>query len=235
MNLGGNDDTGSVDITVTASPALPRRVTSDQITIEMPQRPKRIGEKLETEFIDDLAFSAPRIIQRGKLVAFSYCVDGSGIEAGTYVGQLIVGGPEGVEPATLAVTVNRKDGVWFWIGWVGAGLLAFALLALRDVTSKSKSEQGSKKWNKALRKTLRDYGGFWGPTVIGVGAALAAMYQVYAGDVSWGADPLSSILALAGTAISAAGLGTFISSVSSGAGSDGPATDSEDKTDDTTA
>jgi hypothetical protein len=46
------------------------------------------------------------------------------------------------------------------------------------------------------------------------------MVQIYENDVSWGANGFSSVIALAGTAISAAGLGTFLSSLGKGS-SDG--------------
>jgi hypothetical protein len=221
LNLGGNSDTGSIDITVGASPVLPESATPDQITLEVPKRFKRSGDKAETEFIDLLQFSTPRIINRGSLIGFSLCVDPDHLEAGSYVGQVIVGGPVGVEPATLAVTVNKQNGTLFWVGWAAAGLLAGVLLLLQAARTPydeyvKKNTGGNtkpKKLWKAIKETVVDVMGFVLPALIGIALALAAMYQIYAGDPAWGADSLSSVIALVGTAITAAGLGAFISSI----------------------
>jgi hypothetical protein len=84
--------------------------------------------------------------------------------------------------------------------------------------SKAKLDEEGKNWSdkkhlRALGAALADPFGFWAPTLIALAAALAAMTQVYGTDVAWGGDALSSLIALAGTAITAAGLGTFISSL----------------------
>jgi hypothetical protein len=39
------------------------------------------------------------------------------------------------------------------------------------------------------------------------------MLQVYDANPSWGADTIASLLALGGTALAAAGVGTFLSSL----------------------
>jgi hypothetical protein len=214
MNMGGLRGTGMTDITVTASPALPETVKPEDITIDVPQRFARTGSGLSTSYLPEPTFSLPRILEHGKLVAFTLCVDANQIGAGTYVGQVIVGGPLGVQPATVAITLNAKDETEFIIGLIGAILVAFALMLLRGMKLNHVQVGGNQRtFPEALQVTLKEYMGFWGATIIGIGAAVAAMLQVYDSNVSWGADSISSLLALGGTAISAAGLGTFISSL----------------------
>jgi hypothetical protein len=88
-------------------------------------------------------------------------------------------------------------------------LLLFRAVKLGQDAAKGKKPE----WQTLTVKYLTDPTNFWGPTLIAIGAAVGAMLQVYDGDVAWGADFLSAALALAGTALSAAGLGTFLSSI----------------------
>jgi hypothetical protein len=214
MNMGGLRGTGTTDIAIAASPALPSTVTSEDITVDIPKRFARTGPGLTTQYLPEPVFSPPRILQHGTLIAFTLCVDASHVDAGSYVGQVIVGGPTGVQPATIAVTLNAKDEVKFIVGLVLAGLIAVLLLFLRSVKVHMEKLDASKQTLKnAIGPTLKDALGFWAPTIIAVGAALVAMFQIYDSNVSWGADTTSSLIALGGTAISAAGLGTFLSSL----------------------
>lgn len=218
MNMGGLRGTGSTDIAITASPALPETVSSEDITVDIPKRFARTGPGLTTQYLPEPEFSKPRILQHGTLIAFTLCVDASHIDAGSYVGQVIVGGPAGVQPATVAITLNAKDETKFIVGMVLAGIIAFGLLFFHGVkVRRDKQPAGTTNpVTKALGETVTDIVGFWAPTVIAIGAALVAMLQVYDSSVSWGADSTSSLIALGGTAISAAGLGTFLSSLKSG-------------------
>jgi hypothetical protein len=214
MNMGGLRGTGETDITVTASPALPETVKPQDIAIDVPQRFARTGAGLSTSYLPEPTFSLPRILEHGKLVAFTLCVNANQIGAGTYVGQVIVGGPVGVQPATIAITLNAKDETEFIVGLIGAVIVAFALMLMRGMKLNHVQVDGDQRtFPEALQVTLKEYMGFWGATIIGIGAAVAAMLQVYDSNVSWGADSISSLLALMGTAISAAGVGTFISSL----------------------
>lgn len=220
MNMGSLRGVGETDITVSASPALPKTVTPRDITLAVPKRFERSGTGLSTAYLAEPTFSRPRILAQGKLIAFTLCEDASDINAGSYVGQVIVGGPPGVQSATVAITLNAKNESFFRWGIGLAALLAFGLLFLRgfkvnfDTRKSDDTLQAAEKTpTKAAAVTVKDYLGFWAPTLIGVGGAIAAMLSVYDADVSWGADTVSSGLALGGTAISAAGLGTFLSSL----------------------
>jgi len=271
INIGGARGIGTTDITVTASPALPSSVTPEQITLDIPKRFVRTGQGLPPVYLPNPTFSMPRILEHGTLVAFTLCVDASKISAGSYIGQVIVGGHPGIQPATVAITLNAKDEVEFIVGLVLAAIAAFLLLVLRgmkvnldklkateaaaeatikearakeklalvkgaraqergenDVVAaekmveeeeKGRAEAASmcvnqrKPVGKAIADTAKDPLGFWAPTLVAVGAAVVAMLQVYDANASWGADTIASLLALGGTAITAAGVGTFLSSL----------------------
>jgi hypothetical protein len=216
INMGGLRGVGTTDIAVTATPALPPSVTPDQITLEIPKRPERSGATLNTAYLPSPTFSRPRILEEGKIIAFTMCLDASHTGAGSYVGQVIIGGPEGVQPTTVAVTLNAKNHTAYLIGLILAAVAALVLLFLRGVKlGYDTLTEGSnaQRVRTAAGNTLKDPFGFWVPTVIGIGAAVFAMAQVYDSNVSWGADTVSSLIALGGTAISAAGLGTFLSSL----------------------
>src|SRR6202035_4045763 len=160
-------------------------------------------------------FSKPRILQHGTLIAFTLCVDASHTDAGSYVGQVIVGGPKGVQPATVAVTLNAKDESKFIVGIVLAGLLALLLLFIRGVKVRMEKPgtpeqpavdsqpaipaQPALTLSQAALATGLDIIGFWVPTPFAVAAALVAIFQVYDANPSWGADATSSLIALGGT------------------------------------
>ncbi len=215
MNMGGLRGTGTTDIAIAASPALPASVSSEEITVDIPKRFARTGPGLTTQYLPEPEFSKPRILQHGTLIAFTLCVDARHIDAGSYVGQVIVGGPVGVQPATVAVTLNAKDEGKFILGMVLAGIVAVLLLLFRGIKIHMEKlpEGTTKNLRNALLPTVTDFVGFVAPTVVAVAAALVALLQVYDSNVSWGADSISSLIALGGTAISAAGLGTFLSSL----------------------
>jgi hypothetical protein len=217
MNMGGLRGTGTTDIAIAASPALPTSVTSEEITVDIPKRFARNGPGLTTQYLPEPEFSKPRILQHGTLIAFTLCVNASHTPAGSYVGQVIVGGPKGVQPATIAVTLNAKDEIEFIVGSIVAGVIAVLLLLLRGIKVRMEKPVATNETaptaGKALGITLKDLLGFWVPTIVAVAAALVAMLQVYDANSSWGADATSSLIALGGTALSAAGLGTFLSSL----------------------
>lgn len=213
INMGGLRGTGMTDITVNASPPLPQSVSPEEITIEAPKRIARNESGLSTAYLPDPTFSKPRIIEHGKVIAFTMCVDASEASAGSYVGQIIVGGPEGIKPATVAVTLKAKDSELFTFGIVLAGILALALLAIRSIKMDYEKLGEPKTLWPAVVATAKDILRFWVPTVFAIGAAVVAMIQVYDSNVAWGADTTASLIALGGTAVSAAGVGSFLSSL----------------------
>jgi hypothetical protein len=219
INMGDTKGWGQSDIVVGASPALRPRVRPSQITIHVPKRFERSGDNLTSEYLRRPIFTRRRILERGKLVAFTLCINMDGAQAGTYVGQLIVGGPGKIQPATIAVTINVKNRTLFLQGLAVAILLAFALL-LALATKKRWDVIDSKKTPKcppclatAMGQALTDAWGFWLPTAIAIVAAGVAMYQVWDNTVAWGADTGASLIALGGTTLSAAGIGSFLTSI----------------------
>jgi hypothetical protein len=211
INVGGGEGTASTDIVLTASPALAATITPPLITIDIPQRFRRSGNKLATEYLPDPTFSSPRIIESRKVISFRLCFDTNKVAPGSYIGQVVVSAP-GIQPATVAVTLNDKNTWLFVFGGIGAVLAAFTLLWFQAAQTKWQQQAAAEKSvRKALREPFSDLFRFWGPTVFAILAAAAAMWQVYSADPAWGADWGTSVIALVGTAIAAAGLGTLLS------------------------
>jgi hypothetical protein len=221
VNVSQDEGSANVDIVVAASPALPGKVTAEDIKIEVPQRPRRTNEKIATEFLPRPMATKPIIIEGRKSIAFSLCFDNAHIEAGTYAGQVIVGAP-GFQQAAVTVTVNDKNSLLFYRGLALAIFVAVLLLIYQagEVAWQKQKEEKDKDPNApdpstraALKVPLCDLFGFWGPTLLAAGAAVVATWGVYSTDLAWGADKGSSIIALIGTALAAAGLGTLLSGV----------------------
>jgi len=62
INIGGARGIGTTDIVVTASPALPSRVTPERITLDIPKRFVRTGQGLPPVYLPNPTFSVPRIL-----------------------------------------------------------------------------------------------------------------------------------------------------------------------------
>jgi hypothetical protein len=213
INMADTTGIGETDIVVNASPALPPRVTSRQITITVPKRFERSGANLTSEYLPVPTFTRPRILERGKLVAFTLCVDVTNAQAGSYIGQVVVGGPKGVQPATVAITVNAKNGTLFLRGLIAAILLAFLLLLAQASKKRWDAMTTPRSSRKAIGGAFGDLWGFWFPAVVAIVAAVVAVYQVWDSTAAWGADTGASLIALGGTTLSATGIGGFLSSL----------------------
>jgi hypothetical protein len=194
INFGAGRGTQERDILITASKPLPKSVTPRQIGLDVPRRFERVGNTLESVSLLAPRFTKPQISPDRREIRFTACVDGNGLKPGTYAGTMRVTGPTGLERAVVAVTVNAKAELWvFILALVGALGIAALLLVYRRIYAKENVD-----WNFALE------------SAIPLGAAFGAMYAAYAQDASWGADPVTSGLALIATALAAAGLKSII-------------------------
>ena len=106
INFGGRRQPQEVDIVVGIKPPLPPEVTPAMIDIDVPRRLRRIGDTLTTISSQIPMFSEPRINPARSRMSFVACVNGKGLEAGSYVGLITVEGPSGVGPASVTVTAN---------------------------------------------------------------------------------------------------------------------------------
>jgi hypothetical protein len=196
LNFGTDRSTKSLYFAVKASRPLPKSLTPDQLEIAVPRPPMRVSDTLESASLELPRFSLPRIINGRKEIQFQMCVDASGIKPGTYTSQVFIGGPRRLHGTSVTAAITAKNDV-FWEGGILVLLAAGALLVVMV-------RQDMKDSNPLLQVT----------TVVGsMVAAGAAMYTVYASDPAWGADPLTGIFALGGTAFGAAGLGSFVTTI----------------------
>jgi len=193
-NFGAGRGRKEIPVLIEASDPLPESLSPDQLTLDAPRPFERVGDKLESTVFPLPLFTEPQI--SGDEISFIACLDGKGVEAGSYTGQIRLSGPPGLGRATVSVTVNAKSGFWFALGLTIALLAAAALLVFR-----------TKRAGGAFD------GDFYGEGAVSLIAAGLAMYGVYRQDPAWGADGFGSVLALAGAGLSAAGLKTFIEAV----------------------
>lgn len=202
VNFGPDRDTKYVrNIRLSAEPPLPKRITPEQIGFEA--LISRTGDTLESTDFSEPTFTSPRILEEGKAVVFTICLDpDDGIEAGKYVGTINVGGPPGLGPAAVNLTVTAKNGCLFWVGGIAALLLCLVLLLFKDAISHFKKPGDN--WLEALKQPVTDMR-WWPATLIALGAAFGTLYAAYANDPSWGANGFGAIVTLIGTAIAAIG------------------------------
>jgi hypothetical protein len=191
VNFGNDRGTKERDVVIEAKKALPKSLTPKQIGLDVPRRFERASETLESSDLAYPTFTEPVISSDRTEIRFTACINGDGADAGRYVGAIRVGGPIGLEPATVAVTANMKAASeTFWAALVASLVLALVLLLFRRQRDPDEKIDG----------------GFVAQVVFPLGAAGLAMYGVYANDPAWGADEFTAVIGLAGTALGAAGL-----------------------------
>ena len=201
VNFDGNRGVKSFYAVFKASKPLPSSLTPDQIEIVVPRPPHRVGESLESASLPFPTFGTPQFIDGRREIQLLTCIDAAGASAGVYTGQVSIGGPGGLTGAAVTTTINAKSVGWFWIGLI-VGLVASAVLLIFRVTQELSDKT-------LLAKVLT--------VAVPLVIAGIAMWKIYASDPSWGADPISALLALAGAAFGAVGGGSLISAFQGGA------------------
>jgi hypothetical protein len=203
LNLG---DEAEVDLVFVADKTLPRNLRPEQLAASS-RRFQRSNDQLPNAYIDKPTFTKASIEGNRKEVIVTVCIDDSDVEAGTYSAPVTLSGPEGLTAESVALTVNSKDEDRYVWGAIIAGLVALLLLIMMAGRVAYDAQAAEKKSTKeALEVPLRGLFSFWFPTVIAIGAAELAMYEVFTKDVAWGANGLGSFIELAGVALTATGL-----------------------------
>ena len=147
------------------------------------------------------------MIKRNRtLITFTACLDSEGLGAGSYAGQIGISGPRKLQPASVAVVANLRDGKLFRRGLILALVAALVLMIYGHV----KKIRGQKTWWRAFWDNTRPDDGFWVESAIGLVAAGLAAGAVYAQDPAWGDDAFPSLVALGGTTLAAAGVQNLI-------------------------
>lgn len=198
VNFAGGRGIKRVDFTASrkGGGALPDSLTPDQIELRVVHSFSRVGDKIETTTLPEaVTFTEPDI--SGDEINFSACFDLKDAKPGSYVGQVRVGGPRGLERAAAPVTINAQNDTGFLIGLVVALLLALAVMLLRMRTS-------DQTWTK-----------FAATASVSLAAAGYAMYSIYSADPAWGAD-FASFLTIVGAGLAAAGLKSTVDAITPG-------------------
>ncbi|HEX8068128.1 MAG TPA: hypothetical protein VF520_16550 [Thermoleophilaceae bacterium] len=214
VNFGTDRSEKSVDVVLTASTAVPRRIKGEHFELDVPQRFRRVDDKLETTVLPRPTFSEPRIFGKRRRIALTICLDGEDVKPGAYTGNVVLTGPAQVGDATVTLTVNAKNGGLFALGLVLAVLTALALLFYKAMKAKRDAApaDGPIGWGTALWRVVGDFA-FWAETIVSIGAAVVAVYVVWSQDPAWGDDEFPSIVALGATALAAAGVQNLIATV----------------------
>lgn len=189
--------TDEITLRVKDSGSLPKSVQAEHFQFITEQPMKRIGsDSLESTRLQPLTFSKPEIVDNRKRIKFTICVSAENGEPGTYTGQVLLSGPLGLSSTTLTQTaqLKTKEGTFLLI-------LIVILLAVGVLLWwKTNLDLEGKKQKTRI-----------GLIVISLASVGAAMYQIYNDNPAWGADKFASALALLGTALAAAGLGSTVS------------------------
>jgi hypothetical protein len=210
-----DDDYASkeIDIVIAASRRLPKGLEPSHIELNAPRRLTRADTGLETVVLEESTFSTPQFIENRHRITFTLCLNPADIEAGSYTGEVSVGGPTRLGGATVAITANAKDGKLFHFGLLVALAAVTALVIYRAHEAKA---------DKNLREVTIKSFSWWATLVVALVAAYIAAISIYTQDPAWGDDQAPSIIALAGAALAGAGVHSVIATLRPASGdSDG--------------
>lgn len=186
-------------LTVTANKPLPPDLLPDQINYDAVL--SRTGSTLETAEFPEPTFSPAYISHDRRSISFAVCLNPVGIAAGKYVGSITVSGPEGLGSTAVNVTVNAKKKQT--LAWLIALIAAGWLLLMKD-TAAAKNVNAKLTWRRAFQVPLSSPL-WWTATVITLGAAFAALVNIYSSDPAWGASGFASLVSSVGAATAAIG------------------------------
>jgi hypothetical protein len=205
IGVGEGYASKEIDVVLTASRRLPKSVKPSQIEINAPRRLARADPTLETVLLRRPTFTQPQFIDNRQRVAFTVCLDPADIHAGSYTGEISVGGPTRLGRAVVAVTANAKDGWLFQFGLLAALAAVLLLLIYRAYTEMED--------NQRLRDVTVKRFSWWAGLAVSLVAAYIAAIAVYTQDPAWGDDQAPSIIALAGAALAGAGVNSVITTL----------------------
>jgi hypothetical protein len=173
------------------------------------------------------------------------CLNGSGLEPGSYLGNVLVEGPRGLAQTNVSITENVKNRDLAAWGAVVALIAAFAFLVLRGAASRQATaiEDHRRELDRALtsgdqsqvadlrklenrpKPRIRSYIGdvfkdlnWIVTTIVALAVALGTIIGLYSADPAWGADKIASFAALVGPAFSAVGVQSVVTSLGRGVG-----------------
>lgn len=238
VNFGGSRGVQYVDVVLNATPALPQSLQADEVRLEVLHRFSRTSDKLRTTSAPPPTFTEPRISAARNRITFTMCLDGSGLDAGSYAGSILVEGPKGLAPTSISVTENAKNLYLAGGGAVAVLALAFVFLVIRGAAARqlkteerlvgdvanTETESGL---GEALNKQrqhqpepVRSYVldvfkdlNWWVTSIVALALAAGSIYGLYSADPSWGADTVGSVIALVGPAFTAVGVQSVVTSL----------------------
>lgn len=211
VNFGGGRGKKEIDFVFKSERKIPNSVLPTQLAFDIPRRWRRTDSTLETVLFPKARYTEPVIKQNRHLITFTACIDSADLPAGSFIGTMTLSGPNGLEPATVNVAVNMRDGGRFRLGLTVALLAALGLMVFqraRELKEEAKQANTELRWVPALGRTFNF--GFVVESLIGLTTGALAAGGVYAQDVAWGDDTFPSLVSLAGTTLAAAGVQSFI-------------------------
>lgn len=226
VNFGGSREWQFVDVVLNADPALPRSLEPGEIRLEVVRRFTRASENLKTTWMRRPTFTQPRISPGRARVTFTMCLNGAGLEAGSYSGSVLIEGPRGLAPASISITANAKDSTLALWGGVAVLALAALFLVLRGAaarqarTEEKQAKSGDAKsepqqLTKYVGGVLKDLN-WWITSIVALGLAAGTIIGIYSANPAWGADTLGSVASLVGPAFTAVGVQSVITSLGRG-------------------
>jgi hypothetical protein len=237
VNFGGSRGWQFADVVLNARPALPKSLEPREIRLEVLRRFTRTSDSLPTASAPTPRFTEPRISPGRDRITFTVCLNGTGLSAGSYSGNVLVEGPQGLAPASVSVTANAKNATLAWLGGVGVVLLAALFLVLRGAAARqaktaeenakefataadaagrkravAKQDQAPRGLMSYLKDVFKDLN-WWVTSVVALGIAIGTIIGIYSATPAWGADTLGSVVSLVGPAFTAVGVQSVITSL----------------------
>jgi len=208
-------------IRLEADERMPDRVTPRHLELYADPLARTGDEALESIAFPELKFSEPRFLSNRRRIEFAVCLDPDDVPAGSYQSLVTIGGPDGVNGTSVALTANAKEGwPWFWAGLVVALLAAGATLVFTGTAEmraqlKRPESKDWPRWRDALKETYKDPQWVF-TSAIALVTAFGAVVGTYLADPTWGASPLTGVSGLVVAAFASVGGQTLLAGLRQG-------------------
>ncbi|MBJ7347407.1 MAG: hypothetical protein JHC87_02415 [Thermoleophilaceae bacterium] len=192
FNFGTDRQLQAVTLVFFADKPLPTSVKP--ANLEMIADPMfRSDERLESERFPRPTFSQPRIQNNRSRVEVDVCLNPAEVKPGKYTTTITLGGPVGINSATVALTANLKAGLSFWIMWAIVIALSLAILVFQESQA---DVSGRKRYDRVFKWTT-------GVSLVGVAIVI---WGIWDSDPTWGANTIAALVALGGAAFASIGV-----------------------------
>ncbi len=224
INFAHHPGKRSTDVVLKADRRLPRSIKPENVVLDVTRSVERDDDNLETTSTRVPKFTTPRFNVARNRVYFRVCINGAGMDAGSYSGTVTASGPAPLGQVDVPLTVRVKRSSFFWSGTLVALAITLLFLLYKELRNDAKVKFADWKAQRAPDAKADVLGARYFLSlqshfgidflvlecIVPLGIAFAAIYGIYSSTPSWGADGVAAWTSLVTAGLTAAGVRSLI-------------------------